>query len=295
MPRVVNVVVKVVATAAGILLLPSFLFAQATIAGVIRDASAAVLPGVSVEAASPVLIEKARTVVSDGTGQYRITDLPPGSYVLTFTLDGLHHGETRGPRVSGSGVDHGERRPAGRRRGGNRHRVGGIARRRHAVRAPGGRAEQRNAEHAAGDARLRFGAGHRPGAEHRRRGGRGRDDRAHDAEHDVLHRARRRQRRRTDPDQRHGGRRAVRRRRRVGRHVRHRQFGRDAGADFRRPRRSRNRRAEHQHRAQVGRQPVPRLGVLQHVGRLGDVEQRRRSDARLRDHAAARPAHRTGT
>ncbi len=54
----------------------------------------------------------------------------------------------------------------------------------------------------------------------------------------------------------------VRRRRRVGRHLRHRQLGRDAGADFRRPRRSRDRRAEHQHRAQVGRQPVPRIGVL---------------------------------
>ena len=54
------------------------------------------------------------------------------------------------------------------------------------------------------------------------------------------------------------GRGALRRRRRVGRHLRHRQRGGDAGADFRRPRRSRNRRAEHQHRAEVGRQPVPR-------------------------------------
>ncbi len=104
MPRVVNVVVKVVATVAGILLLPSFVFAQATIAGVIRDASAAVLPGVSVEAASPVLIEKARTVVSDGTGQYRITDLPPGSYVLTFTLTGFTTVRREGLVVSGSGV-----------------------------------------------------------------------------------------------------------------------------------------------------------------------------------------------
>ena len=104
MPRVVNVVVKVVATVAGILLLPSFVFAQATIAGVIRDASAAVLPGVSVEAASPALIEKARTVVSDGTGQYRITDLPPGTYVLTFTLTGFTTVRREGLVVSGSGV-----------------------------------------------------------------------------------------------------------------------------------------------------------------------------------------------
>src|SRR3954471_15798243 len=97
-------VVNVVATAAGILLLPSFLFAQTTIAGVIRDASAAVLPGVSVEAASPALIEKTRTVVSDGTGQYRITDLTPGSYVLTFSLAGFTTVIRDGLAVSGSGV-----------------------------------------------------------------------------------------------------------------------------------------------------------------------------------------------
>ena len=119
MPRVVNVVVKVVAAVAGILLLPSIVFAQATIAGVVRDASAAVLPGVTVEAASPVLIEKTRTVVSDGTGQYRITDLPPGSYVLTFSLSGLHHRETRGPRRVGLRRHHGQRRPA-RGRGGRK-------------------------------------------------------------------------------------------------------------------------------------------------------------------------------
>ena len=82
-------VVKVVAAGAGILLLPSLAFAQATIAGVVRDTSAAVLPGVTVEASSPALIEKTRTVVSDGTGQYRITDLPPGSYALTFSLPGF--------------------------------------------------------------------------------------------------------------------------------------------------------------------------------------------------------------
>src|SRR5258705_8824223 len=97
-------VVNVAAAAAGILLLPTFVFAQATIAGVVRDASAAVLPGVSVEASSPVLIEKARTVVSDGTGQYRITDLPPGSYVLTFSLSGFTSVKREGLEVSGSGV-----------------------------------------------------------------------------------------------------------------------------------------------------------------------------------------------
>jgi hypothetical protein len=84
--------------------LPATAFAQATIAGVIRDPSAAVLPGVTVEAASPALIEKVRTVVSDGTGQYRITDLPPGSYVLTFSLPGFAVVRRDGLAVSGSGV-----------------------------------------------------------------------------------------------------------------------------------------------------------------------------------------------
>ena len=108
-------VLKVVAAAAGILLLPSLVFAQATIAGVVRDASAAVLPGVSVEASSPVLIEKTRTVVSDGTGQYRLTDLPPGSYILTFSLPGFSTVKREGLAVSGSGVIGRERRDARRR------------------------------------------------------------------------------------------------------------------------------------------------------------------------------------
>src|SRR4029077_15856011 len=97
-------VVKVVATVAAILLLPSLASAQATIAGVIKDASAAVLPGVTGEATSPVLLEKPRPVVSDGTGQYRMTDLPPGSYVLTFSLPGFTTVKREGLAVSGSGV-----------------------------------------------------------------------------------------------------------------------------------------------------------------------------------------------
>ena len=54
-----------------------------------KDASGAVLPGVTVEAASPVLIEKVRSAVTDGTGQYRILDLRPGTYTVTFTLTGF--------------------------------------------------------------------------------------------------------------------------------------------------------------------------------------------------------------
>lgn len=63
--------------------------AQASIAGVARDGSGAVLPGVTVEASSPALIEKARNVVTDGAGQYRIVDLSPGVYQVTFTLAGF--------------------------------------------------------------------------------------------------------------------------------------------------------------------------------------------------------------
>jgi hypothetical protein len=85
-------------------LLPNVVHAQATVAGVIRDTSAAVLPGVTVEASSPVLIEKTRTVVSDGTGQYRITDLLPGTYTVTFTLAGFSTVRREGIEVSGSGV-----------------------------------------------------------------------------------------------------------------------------------------------------------------------------------------------
>src|SRR6266508_5245788 len=61
----------------------------AAIAGVVRDTSGAVLPGVTVEAASPVLIEKVRTVATDGEGRYSIVDLRPGPYLVVFTLTGF--------------------------------------------------------------------------------------------------------------------------------------------------------------------------------------------------------------
>ena len=74
-----------------VLLLPRPAWAQQAIgiAGVVQDTSGAVLPGVTVEAASPALIEKVRTVVSDGEGRYSIVDLRPGTYVVTFTLTGF--------------------------------------------------------------------------------------------------------------------------------------------------------------------------------------------------------------
>src|SRR5438477_7336109 len=63
--------------------------ANGSVVGVVKDASGAVLPGVTVEAASPVLIEKSRTAVTDGQGLYRIVDLRPGVYAVTFTLSGF--------------------------------------------------------------------------------------------------------------------------------------------------------------------------------------------------------------
>ena len=75
----------------GVLTLPSVTYAQAlgSVAGAVRDASGAVLPGVTVEASSPALIEKVRTVVTDGSGQYQIVNLPPGTYTVTFALPGF--------------------------------------------------------------------------------------------------------------------------------------------------------------------------------------------------------------
>ncbi len=64
--------------------------AQSIIAGVARDSSGAVLPGVTVEASSDVLIEKSRTVTTDGDGRYSIVDLRPGTYSITFTLAGFN-------------------------------------------------------------------------------------------------------------------------------------------------------------------------------------------------------------
>jgi hypothetical protein len=64
-------------------------FAQASITGIVKDTSGAVLPGVTVEAASDVLIEKVRSAVTDSSGQYRIVDLRAGTYVVTFSLTGF--------------------------------------------------------------------------------------------------------------------------------------------------------------------------------------------------------------
>ena len=75
----------------GALLISSTAHAQSTgsIAGVAQDTTDAALPGVTVEVASPALIEGVRAVVTDGTGNYQVISLPPGTYSVTFTLPGF--------------------------------------------------------------------------------------------------------------------------------------------------------------------------------------------------------------
>jgi hypothetical protein len=85
-----------------LLIVPTSVWAQATITGTARDASGAVLPGVTVEAASPALIERVRSVVTDGTGQYRIVDLRSGTYTVTFTLPGFQTVRREGVELSGA-------------------------------------------------------------------------------------------------------------------------------------------------------------------------------------------------
>src|SRR5687767_320314 len=75
--------------AACVVFLPAIAHAQTILAGTVTDSSGAVLPGVTVEASSPVLIEKVRTATTDTSGQYRLVDLRPGLYRVTFSLPGF--------------------------------------------------------------------------------------------------------------------------------------------------------------------------------------------------------------
>ena len=89
--------------AIAVLLLPSAVFAQGgALTGAVRDESGAVLPGVTVEASSPALIEKVREAITDGAGQYRITGLNPGTYSLTFRLPGFSVVRRDGIELSGT-------------------------------------------------------------------------------------------------------------------------------------------------------------------------------------------------
>src|SRR3954468_23811385 len=87
-----------------LLVFPASAWAQVSIAGVVTDNSGAVLPGVSVEAASPALIEKVRTATTDGSGRYRMESFQPGTYTVTFTLAGFSTVKRNNLTVGGTGV-----------------------------------------------------------------------------------------------------------------------------------------------------------------------------------------------
>jgi len=87
-----------------LMLVPTVASAQATITGIVKDASGGVLPGVTVEAASPDLIEKVRTSITDAEGRYRIDQLRGGTYSLTFSLPGFNSSRREGIVLSGTFV-----------------------------------------------------------------------------------------------------------------------------------------------------------------------------------------------
>jgi hypothetical protein len=87
-----------------VILLPTLSFAQAAVSGVVKDSSGAVLPGVTVEASSPALIEKSRSTVTDGNGAYQIIQLQPGIYTITFTLPGFSTYKREGIELGGNFV-----------------------------------------------------------------------------------------------------------------------------------------------------------------------------------------------
>src|SRR4026207_1947255 len=104
MRNVLRQCVPVLLLALGLLSLPCVSAAQVlgTIAGTVSDASGAVLPGVTVEASSPALIEKARTAVTDGAGLYRIEQLRGGVYTVTLSLSGSTTFKREGIGLTGS-------------------------------------------------------------------------------------------------------------------------------------------------------------------------------------------------
>ena len=136
-----------------VLLVPAVAAAQgigaASIVGVVKDSSGAVLPGVTVEAASPVLIEKARETVTDGEGRYRIAELRPGTYSVTFTLAGFATFKRDGLELTHEFRGDDQRRAARRRLDGDRRGDRGDAARRRAQRGEGRRHQSSHPDGAA--------------------------------------------------------------------------------------------------------------------------------------------------
>jgi len=98
----VRVVVACISGAACLVSAPASAQERASIVGVVQDSSGAVLPGVTVEAASPVLIERVRTGITDGSGRYAIIDLRPGTYTVSFSLPGFKSYKREGIVLEGA-------------------------------------------------------------------------------------------------------------------------------------------------------------------------------------------------
>jgi hypothetical protein len=82
-------VCRILVVVVPLLTIDATLASAQTIAGTVKDVTGAVMPGVTIEASSPALIEKVRSAITDGAGQYKILDLRPGTYAVTFTLPGF--------------------------------------------------------------------------------------------------------------------------------------------------------------------------------------------------------------
>ena len=265
------------AVIAAVFFLSTPAFSQPAVAGIVKDSSGAILPGVNVEAASPVLIEKSRTVVTDGTGQYRIVDLKPGTYTVTFTLSGFATIKREGIELTGAGVTTINADM----------RVGAVS---ETVTVTGEtpvvdiqtstkrEVVLSNEVLAAVPASRTYGnilaTGARRPVVDARRELHPVDDR--DRHEFLLHVARRTRQRRHDPDRRHERRVGVRRRRRRELRLRFRERAGGPGDGRRRHGRERPRRAGVQHHSQDRRQHVQRHRVRQHGGQVVAGEQPRR-------------------
>ena len=222
-------------------------------------------------------------------GQYRIVDLRPGTYTVTFTLTGLQHGEARRHRVDGFVRREHQRRHEGRRRRRNDHGQRRDADRRRPERAASDDAQQRNADDRSDRAVV---GGHgRADSRHRHSGRHQRGHPGHAAD-DGVRRRRRARERRPHAGGRPEHRRRAQRRRRLDLRRGHLERAGSRDDDVGRPGRSRSRRPDAQHRAEERRQHRQGPGVS--VGRQqrhGRQQLQRRAQGRRPEHAGrAAPA-----
>ena len=242
------------------LLIPAVTSAQSTITGIVTDTSGAVLPGVTVEAASDALIEKVRADVTDGSGQYRILDLRPGTYKVSFKLPGFNTFVRDALVLPADFVS----TVNAEMRVGTLEETVTVTGESPIVDVQSARRQtQMNNELIEALPTAQGYAAHRHAHAVVRRLGRRQQQRAAEHRHDRLRRARRARQRRHRPDRRDRNRRRDQRRRRLRlRPARHHAGSRDD--EHRRPRRRGGGRTDRQPRSAHGRQhvrePLPGLG-----------------------------------